>query len=172
MKLFFSKLVLLTTLFCFCSLGYSQEENSTLTNDTSVTENSLLYNTNWKLDKMSPKFSSDIELTVSFDKATQQLKVIKILKSEPVLKGTNLVTTKNESVEVYQWSYAIKDAEYDGDNVKNTTYDYSVLELKHEGYAFKIITLDDTNIVLEVIKAPKVIFGNSIAKHQKLYFNK
>lgn len=172
MKLFFSKLVLLTTLFCFCSLGYSQEENSTLTNDTSVTENNLLYNTNWKLDKMSPKFSSDIELTVSFDKATQQLKVIKILKSEPVLKGTNLVTTKNESIEVYQWSYAIKDAEYEGDDVKSVSYDYETVELKTEGYTFKINTIDDTSLVLEVLKAPKVIFGNSLFDVKKMYFIK
>lgn len=172
MKVFFPKLALLTTLLCFFSLGYSQEESSTLTNETQVIENSLLYNTDWKLDKMSPKFSSDIELTVSFDKATQQLKVMKILKSEPVLKGTNLVTTKNESIEVYQWSYAIKDAEYDGENVKSVNYDYETIELKAEGYAFKINSINDTSLVLEVLKAPKVIFGNSIFDVKKMYFKK
>lgn len=121
---------------------------------------------------MSPKFSSDIELTVSFDKATQQLKVIKILKSEPVLKGTNLVTTKNESIEVYQWSYAIKDAEYEGDNVKSVSYDYETIELKAEGYTFKIDSIDDTSLVLEVLKVPKVIFGNSLFDVNKMYFTK
>jgi hypothetical protein len=172
MKVFFQKLLLLTTLLCFFSSGYSQEENSTLTNEAQVTENSSLYNTDWKLDKMTPKFSSDIELTVSFDKATQQLKVIKILKSEPVLKGTNLVTTKNESIEVYQWSYAIKDAEYEGDDVKSVSYDYETIELKAEGYTFKINTIDDTSLVLEVLKAPEVIFGNSLFDVKKMYFIK
>lgn len=164
--------MLFATLVCFCSLGFAQEENVTVTNDTIVKDNMLLYNTNWKLDKMSPKFSSDIGLTLTFDKATEQLKVLKTLKSEPVLKGTNLVTTKNESVEVYQWSYAIKDAEYDGDNVKHVDYNYDTIELKAEGYAFKINTISETSLVLEVLKAPKVIFGNSILTHQKLYFKK
>ena len=172
MKVFFPKLVLLTILLCFFSSGYSQEESSKLINETQVIENSLLYNTDWKLDKMSPKFSSDIELTLTFDKATEQLKVMRTLKSEPVLKGTNLVTTKNESIEVYQWSYAIKDAEYEGENVKSVNYDYKTIELKTEGYAFKINTISDTSLVLEVLKAPKVIFGNSLFHVKKMYFIK
>jgi hypothetical protein len=172
MKSNYSTLILLITLFCFNNICYSQDDNSLQASNALVIENNLLYNTNWKLEKMSPKFSSDIELTLNFDKATQQLKVVKILKSAPVLKGTNLVTTKNESLQFYQWSYAIKDAEYEGDDVKSVIYNYETIELRAEGYAFKIDSISDTSLVLQVIKAPKVIFGNSIFDVQKMYFIK
>lgn len=171
MKFNYSTLIILITVFCFNSISYSQEEISQTT-ENQTTENSLLYSPNWKLDKMSPKFSSDIELTLSFDKTTEQLKVVKILKSDPVLKGTNLVTTKNKSVEFYPWSYAVKDTEYEGDNIKSTSYNYEIIELKTEGYIFNIDYIDDTSLVLKVVKAPKVIFGNSVFNTEKIYFIK
>lgn len=172
MKLFYSKLTLFIILLSFNHISYSQEVTTTEATDVQIAENSLLYNTTWKLDKMSPKFSSDLDLSLTFDKTTEQLKVLKTLKSAPVLKGTNLVTTKNESLEFYQWSYAVKDAEYEGDDVKNVTYDYEIIELRTEGYAFKINSINEKALVLEVIKAPKVIFGNSIFEVKKMYFVK
>lgn len=172
MKSNYSTLILLITILSFNFISYSQEVDPLRAQDSLVTENSSLYNIDWKLDKMSPKFSNELELTLTFDKVTQQLKVVKIVKSAPVLKGTNLVTTKSESLELYQWSYAIKDAVYEGDDIKSVTYDYKTIELKAEGYAFKINTISDTSLILEVLKAPKVIFGNSLFNVKKMYFIK
>lgn len=159
-------------LFFISHFSYSQEETLVKTDSIEARENESLYNADWKLIKMAPKFSITIDMVLTFDKLTNQLKAVKTQTSSPVLKGTDLITTKEKSVEYFQWSYGIKNATFEGDNVKSTMYDYSTIELKSEGYAFKIVILTDTNLVLEVIKAPTVIFGNSISKHQKIYFNK
>jgi len=153
-------------------MGYAQEETNLAVTDSSAVENNLLYNTNWKLSKMEPKINNGIDLTFRFEKIASQLKIEKTTSSAPVLQGTNLITTKSNRSDYFQWSYGIKSTEYEGDNVKASIYDYSILELKMEGYAFKIISLDNTNLVLEVIKSPKIIFGNSISKKQKIYFTK
>lgn len=168
MKLNYSVFILL-----FISLlSYSQEEVSTTTDSIEVHENDSLYGVDWKLVKMEPKFAITIDLILTFDKATNQLKVIKIQTSSPVLKGTDLITTKEESVNYYQWSYGVKSSIYEGDNVKSTTYDYNIIELKNEGYAFKIDDINKDVLVLKVIKSPKVIFGASIFDVDKIYFKK
>ena len=172
MKLKYTTLILLFALSCFNLKGYSQEEVVTTTEPIEITENNLLYNTNWKLVKMEPAFSDKIDLILNFDKATEQLKVIKQITSAPVLKGTDLITTKNESLNFYQWTYAIKSAEYEGENIKSVIYDYTAFELKAEGYAFKIDSINETSLVLEVIKAPIAVFGNSIFNVDKIYFTK
>ena len=152
--------------------AYSQEETNTSIEEVVLTENNLLYGTDWKLVKMEPAFSDKIDLTLNFDKATEQLKVIKKITSAPVLKGTDLITTKNESLNFYQWKYTIKSTEYEGENVKSVVYDYTAFELKTEGYIFKIDNLDETSLVLKVVKAPVAIFGNSIFNVDKIYFTK
>ena len=172
MKLKYTTLILLFALLCFNLKVYSQEEVTATTESIEVTENNLLYNTNWKLVKMEPSFSNKIDLTLNFDKATEQLKVIKQITSAPVLKGTNLITTKNESLNFYQWKYTIKSAEYEGENIKSVIYDYTAFELKAEGYVFKIDSLNETSLVLKVVKAPVAVFGNSIFNVDKIYFTK
>jgi len=152
--------------------SYSQEETNTSIEEVIVTENNLLYGTNWKLVKMEPAFSDKIDLILNFDKATEQLKVIKQITSTPILKGTDLITQKNESINFYQWKFVIKSAEYEGENVKSVTYDYAAFELKTEGYVFKIDSLNETSLVLKVIKAPIAVFGNSIFNVDKIYFTK
>lgn len=154
------------------SIATAQEETISATTDSTAVENELLYNVNWKLSKMEPKLNNGIDLTFSFEKIANQLKIEKTTSSAPVLQGTNLVTTKSNSSDYFQWSYGVKSTEYEGDNVISTTYDYSILELKSEGYIFKVITLNEANLVLEVIKSPKVIFGNTISKKQKIFFIK
>jgi len=172
MKLKHTTLVILITILAINLKGYSQEEVIVTTEQIEVLENNLLYNTNWKLVKMEPAFSDKIDLILNFDKATEQLKVIKQITSAPVLKGTDLITTKNESIDFYQWKYTIKDAEYEGENIKSVTYDYAAFELKREGYAFKIDSINETSLVLTVIKAPIAVFGNSIFNVKKIYFTK
>jgi len=172
MKLKYTTLTLLIVTLCFNTFGYSQEETDITTEEVVITENILLYETNWKLVKMEPAFSDKIDLTLNFDKATEQLKVIKQITSDPVLKGTELITRKNESINFYQWKFVIKSAEYEGENVKSVTYDYAAFELKTEGYAFKIDTLNKTSLVLKVVKAPMAVFGNSIFNVDKIYFTK
>jgi len=172
MKLKYSTLALLIVTLCVNIFSYSQEETNTIIEEVVVTENILLYETNWKLVKMIPAFSDKIDLILNFDKVTKQLKVIKRITSTPVLKGTDLITTKNESINLYQWTYAIKSAEYEGENVKNVTYDYTSFELKAEGYTFKIDSLNETSLILKVIKAPVAVFGNSIFNVDKIYFTK
>jgi len=172
MKLKYSTLTLLIIAFCINLTAYSQEETNTSIEEVVVTENVLLYGTNWRLVKMEPAFSDKIDLTLNFDKATEQLKVIKQITSAPVLKGTELITRKNESINFYQWKYAIKSTEYEGENVKSVTYDYASFELKTEGYVFKIDSLNETSLVLKVVKAPMAVFGNSIFNVNKIYFTK
>lgn len=172
MKLKHTTLILLFALLCFNLKSYSQEEVVTTTEQIEVVENDHLYNTNWKLVKMEPAFSEKIDLILNFDKTTEQLKVIKQITSAPVLKGTDLITTKNESINFYQWKYVIKHAEYEGDNIKSVIYDYTAFELKTEGYAFKIDHINESSLVLEVIKAPVAVFGNSIFNVKKIYFTK
>ena len=170
-------LKLVAFVLVICTLNsYAQEpveaiENSEL--ETAITaENNLLYETNWKLVKMEPAFSDNINLELSFEKATNQLKVIKQVTSTPKLNGTKLITTKNETINFYQWSYVVKEAEYEGDDVKSIVYDYESFELKVEGYTFKIFEISENSLVLSVVKAPKVIFGNSIFNVDKIYFTK
>jgi len=163
---------LLIVFFFINMFAYSQEETNTSMEEGVVTENILLYGTNWKLVKMEPAFSDKIDLTLNFDKATEQLKVIKQITSAPVLKGTELITRKNESINFYQWKFVIKSAEYEGENVKSVTYDYTAFELKTEGYVFKIDSLNETSLVLKVVKAPMAVFGNSIFNVDKIYFTK
>ena len=172
MKLKYRSLIILITILVINLKGYSQEETNTNIEVVVVTENILLYDTNWKLVKMEPAFSDKIDLTLNFDKATEQLKVIKLITSAPVLKGTELITRKNESINFYQWRYAIKSAEYEGENVKSVTYDYTSFELKTEGYMFEIDSLSETSLVLKVVKAPMAVFGNSIFNVDKIYFTK
>jgi len=172
MKLKYSTLTLLIIAFCINLTAYSQEETNISIEEVVVTENVLLYGTNWRLVKMEPAFSDKIDLTLNFDKATEQLKVIKQITSAPVLKGTELITRKNESINFYQWKYAIKSTEYEGENVKSVTYDYASFELKTEGYVFKIDSLNETSLVLKVVKAPMAVFGNSIFNVNKIYFTK
>ncbi|NQY28827.1 MAG: hypothetical protein HRT69_05070 [Flavobacteriaceae bacterium] len=172
MKLKYRSLIILITILVINLKGYSQEEIITTTEQIEIVENHLLYNTNWKLVKMEPAFSDKIDLTLNFDKATEQLKVIKQITSAPVLKGTDLITTKNESINFYHWKYAIKSAEYEGDNVKSVIYDYAAFELKTEGYVFEIDSLSETSLVLKVVKAPMAVFGNSIFNVDKIYFTK
>lgn len=172
MKLKHSTIVLLIIAFCINLIAHSQEETNTNVEEVVVTENNLLYGTNWKLVKMEPSFSDKIDLTLNFDKVTEQLKVVKQITSAPVLKGTDLITTKNESLNFYQWRYTIKSAEYEGENVKSVTYDYTAFELKTEGYVFKIDSLNETSLVLKVVKAPVAVFGNSIFNVDKIYFTK
>jgi len=163
---------LTTIALIFSSVIYAQNETVTTTEEVVSLENNLLYNTDWKLVKMDPIFSDKIDLVLNFDKVTEQLKVIKIITSAPVLKGTDLITTKNESINFYQWKYTIKNAEYEGENVKNVTYDYTFFELKAEGYTFKIDSINKNSLVLKVIKAPIAVFGNSIFNVDKIYFSK
>ena len=165
---YFTYLTLITLLFN--SVLYAQ--NETITEEIVAIEDTLLYNTDWKLVKMEPAFSDKIDLTLNFDKTTEQLKVLKTVTSAPVLKGTDLITTKNESIDFYQWKYTIKDTEYEGENIKSVTYDYTAFELKAEGYAFKIDSINETSLVLKVIKAPIAVFGNSIFNVVKIYFSK
>ena len=172
MKLKYSTLGLLMLIFFINLTAYSQEETNTSTEEVVVTENNLLYDTNWRLVKMVPTFSDKIDLTLNFDKETEQLKVIKLITSAPILKGTELITRKNESINLYQWKYAVKSAEYEGENVKSVTYDYTAFELKTEGYVFKIDSLNETSLVLKVVKAPMAVFGNSIFNVDKIYFTK
>lgn len=173
MKLKYTSISLLILILFTSTIGYSQiETNLTVTESNVAVENDLLYNTNWKLSKMEPKLNNGIELSFNFERTANQLKIEKVTSSTPVLQGTNLVTTKSNSSDFFQWSYGVKNTEYEGDNIKAVIYDYSIIELKIEGYAFKIITLDETDLVLEVIKSPKVIFGSSISKKQKIYFTK
>jgi len=172
MKLKHSTLALLIVTLCINTFGYSQEDTDTTIEEVVATENNLLYGTNWKLVKMEPAFSDKIDLTLNFDKTTEQLKVIKKITSAAVLKGTELITTKNESLNFFQWKYTIKSAEYEGENVKSVTYDYASFELKSEGYVFKIDSLNETSLVLKVVKAPVAVFGNSIFNVNKIYFTK
>jgi len=172
MKLKYSTLAVLIVTLCFNMFAYSQEETKTSIEEVVVTENNLLYGTNWKLVKMKPSFSEKIDITLNFDKETEQLKVIKLITSAPVLKGTDLITTKNESLNFYQWKYTIKSTEYEGENVKSVAYDYTAFELKAEGYVFKIDSLNETSLVLKVVKAPVAVFGNSIFNVDKIYFTK
>jgi len=172
MKLKYTSLIILIAILSINLNGYSQEEIIATTEGIEVLENNILYNTNWKLVKMEPVFSDKIDLVLNFDKTTEQLKVIKQITSAPVLKGTDLITTKNESIDFYQWKYTIKDAEYEGENIKSVTYDYTAFELKREGYAFKIDSISESSLVLKVIKAPIAVFGNSIFNVKKIYFKK
>jgi len=172
MKLKYVTVIILITILCVNQKIYSQEDMITTTEEIEVTESSLLYNTDWKLVKMEPAFSDKIDLILTFDKTTEQLKVIKQITSTPILKGTDLITTKNESINFYQWKYIIKDAEYEGENIKNITYDYTAFELKSEGYVFKIDRVNESSLVLKVIKAPIAVFGNSIFNVNKIYFTK
>ncbi len=172
MKLKHTTLIVLITILSIHLKGYSQEETIATTEQTEVVENHSLYNTDWKLVKMEPEFSDKIDLVLSFDKTTEQLKVIKQITSAPVLRGTDLITSKNKSINFHHWKYIIKSAEYEGDNIKSVTYDYTVFELKTEGYIFKIDNINETTLVLEVIKAPIAVFGNSIFNVKKIYFTK
>lgn len=158
-------------LFFLSLISYAQEEIVT-TDNIETRENDSLYGVDWKLIKMEPKFSIAIDLILTFDKSTNQLKVVKTQTSSPVLKGTDLITTKEESVNYYQWSYGVKESTFEGEDIKSTTYDYSIVELKNEGYAFKIDTINNDILVLKVIKSPKVIFGTSIFDVDKIYFKK
>lgn len=163
---------LTTIALIFSSVVYAQNETVITTEEVVSLENNLLYNTDWKLVKMEPVFSDKIDLVLNFNKVTEQLKVIKVITSAPVLKGTDLITTKNESIDFYQWKYTIKNAEYEGENVKNVTYDYTSFELKAEGYIFKIDSINENYLVLKVMKAPIAVFGNSIFNVDKIYFSK
>jgi len=163
---------LTTIALIFSSVIYAQNETVTTTEEVVSLENNLLYNTDWKLVKMEPVFSDKIDLVLNFNKVTEQLKVIKVITSAPVLKGTDLITTKNESIDFYQWKYTIKNAEYEGENVRNVTYDYTSFELKAEGYTFKIDRIIENSLVLKVIKALIAVFGNSIFNVDKIYFSK
>ena len=172
MKLNYTKLSVLVLLL-FSTICYGQENNEVAGKESSeAVENELLYGTNWKLLKMEPAFSDKINIILYFEKATKQLKVIKQVSSEPVLKGTQLITTKNETVGFYQWSFLAEDTQFEGDNIKSIKYDYSSIVLKAEGYVFKIVEITEDSLVLGVIKAPKAIFGNSIFNVKKIFFRK
>lgn len=163
------KIILLLSFFMITAVCGAQSE--TATESTNV-ENELLYQTSWKLVKMEPAFSQKVEAVLTFDKTAKELKIKNQVSSVPVLKGTNLVTTKTENIDFYQWGYKAVDAEYNGDDVTAMSYDYSAIELKREGYEFKIVELTGTNLTLEVVKAPKAIFGSSLADVKKIYLTK
>ena len=134
--------------------------------------NEMLFNKSWKLVKMEPKFGMDVEATLYFDNVSKELKIVKQVTSKPELRGTKLVTTKNESLDFYQWSYKVQDATYEGDNVKEEVYDYQIIDLKAEGYSFKIDMLNESTLILEVVKAPKTLFGTSLFDVKKMHFTK
>ena len=161
-------------LTCFVILFFvvmtinAQSDPVSETEDTVVLENDLLYGKDWKLKKMEPTFDNKIKLVLNFEKLTNQLKVVKHVESEPVLKGTQLVKTINKGVDYYQWNYMASVVEYDGDDIKSVKYDYT--KIQFEGYEFKISTLTAKELVLEVLKAPKAVFGKSINDIKYVYF--
>ncbi|MFD0963928.1 hypothetical protein [Pseudofulvibacter geojedonensis] len=135
-------------------------------------ENELLYNTSWKLIKTVPEFDTSIAITLLFQKEGKQLKVTKEVTSMPKLEGTKLITTKKENINFYSWKYGVLETKYEGDDVVEQILDYSKLVLMAEGYAFKIKNISENNMVLEVLKAPNVIFGKSIFEVNELHFEK
>lgn len=167
------KLQLLSSFLFFFSLTFFAQETVELNLEAApAVENELLYNSLWNLTKTVPEFDTSIGISLLFQKDGNQLKVIKEVTSMPKLQGTKLITTKNESINFYSWKYGALETIYEGDDVVKQTLDYNKIVLMAEGYVFKIKKLSDTNMVLEVLKAPNVIFGKSIFEVKELYFEK
>jgi len=166
-------LILKAFFLFFCIFSFGQEDqNISDTSKEVLGENELLYSTSWNLVKAEPEFDNSIGITLLFEKASMQLKVTKEMTTMPKLEGTKLITKRYEDINFYSWKYGALETIYDGDDVVEEKLDYNSIVLRTEGYEFKIQSITPESLVLEVIKAPRVIFGKSIFDVKTLTFQK